>query len=126
MLYNADSQSLTPGSALSLPDSQLNSPSGDIALFETTGLTLAPGQYLVSFVSDVSITEAGTMAAALALNGSPLVYGSSAISSTGPDSQRLMLSAIVEPTAFAVLNVLNSSDNVNSYENSTLTVVKLA
>ena len=104
----------------------VNSPAGTIALSGTDGLTLAPGQYLVTFVSDASITESGSIGAALALNGAALPYGTAALAATGPDADRIAITAIVSPTASSTLTVINSTANAISYENSTLTAVRLA
>jgi len=126
MLYSDDLQTVPAGGTLTLPLSALNSPTGSIALSGSDGLSLAPGQYLLTFVSDATITEAGSIGAALALDGTALPYAQAALSSTGPDGDRIALSAIVSPTAASTLTVINNADNALSYENSTLTAVKLA
>lgn len=126
MLYAAPVQTVASGETLTLGTSQINSTDGSIAVSGTDGLSLAPGQYLVTFVSDASITEAGTIGAALALDGSALPYATAALASTGADGDRIVLSAIVNVTDTGVLTVLNNSGSTNSYENSTLTATKLA
>jgi len=126
MLYAPEAQTVATGDALTFTDNAVNSPDGSIALAGSTGLTLEPGQYLVSFVSDASSTEAGTIGAALALDGSALPYAGSALATTGPDGDRIALSAIVSPTAASTLNVINNTGNDNTYENSSLTAVRLA
>lgn len=126
MLYAPAAQTIATGSPLTFTDTVVNSPTGDIAAEGSTGLTLAPGQYLVSFVTDASITDAGTIGAALALDGAALPYGEAALATTGPDGDRIAITAIVSPDAASTLAVLNNSGNDNTYENSTLTVVRLA
>lgn len=126
MLYAEDLQTIAAGAALSFTGSAINSPSGAITSTAANSLTLAPGQYLVTFVSDASITESGSIGAALALNGAALPYGTAALTATGPDADRIAISAIVSPTASSTLTVINSTGNELSYENSTLTAVRLA
>ena len=126
MLYAEDLQTIAAGAALSFTGSAINSPSGAITSTAANSLTLAPGQYLVSFVSDASVTEAGTVGAALALNGAALPYGTAALTASGPDADRIAITAIVSPTATSLLTVINNSANAVSYENSTLTAVRLA
>lgn len=126
MLYAPASQTVAAGETLAFTANVLNSPTAAIALSGTDGLSLAPGQYLVSFVSDASITDAGTIGAALALDGVSLPYATAALSSTGPDADRIAISAIVAPTDTSVLTVINSSGNAVAYENSTLSVVRLS
>lgn len=126
MLYAEDLQTIAAGSPLSFTGSAVNSPTGAITSTAANTLTLAPGQYLVSFVSDASITEAGTVGAALALNGAALSYGTSALTASGPDADRIAITAIVSPTASSTLTVINNSGSTIGYENSTLTVVRLA
>ena len=126
MLYAAPAQTVASGDTLTLGSSQIISPTAAIALSGTDGLTLAPGQYLVSFVSDASVTAAGTMGAALALDGVALPYATAALATTGTDVDRVALSAILNLTDSGTLTVLNNTGSENSYENSTLTAVKLA
>ena len=117
---------MASGGTLSLPVTQLNSPNGSIATAGTTGLRLQPGQYLVTFVSDASVTDAGSIGAALALDGSALPYATAALASTGADGDRIVITAIVSPAAASTLTVLNNSGNPVAYENSTLSAVRLA
>ena len=126
MLYAEDLQTVATGSALSFTGSDISSPTGAIAITGTDELLLSPGRYLVSFVSDASITEAGTIGAALALNGTTLPYAQAALSATGADADRIAISAIVSPTQTSPLTVLNNAAGSISYENSTLTAVRLA
>ena len=92
----------------------------------TTGVTLTAGQYLVTFVSDASVTAAGTVGAALALDGPALTYAETAQTLTAAGSDRIALTAIVTPTAGQILTVRNNTGNSVTYSNSTLTIVKLA
>lgn len=126
MLYQSAAQSVTAGDALTLGTNQINS-TGDIAASGTTGVTLAPGQYLVTFAADASVTGDGTIGAALALGGTALDYAASSRAQTADsDTERIALTAIVAPTALQALTVINNTTTANSYTNATLTVVKLA
>ncbi len=125
MLYNAAAQTVASGSALALPTNVINS-TGDITASGTTGVTLAAGQYLVTFASDASVADAGTLGAALALDGTALPYAVTAETQSAAGGNRITLTAIVSPTAAQSLTVLNNSGTSNTYANSTLTVVKLA
>ena len=126
MLYEAAPQTVAAGGTLTLAENQLNSPNDAIALSGTTGLSLIPGQYLVSFASDASVTAEGTIGAALALDGVAVPYGETALVATAGEGDRITLTTIVAPTAESTLTVINSTASENSYENSTLTVVRLA
>ncbi len=126
MLYQPAAQSVTAGDALALGTNQINS-TGDIAASGTTGVTLAPGQYLVTFAADASMTGDGTIGAALALGGTALDYAASSRAQTADaGTERIALTAIVAPTASQTLTVINNTTSANSYTNATLTVVKLA
>jgi len=126
MLYAAPVQTVASGETLTLGTSQINSTDGSITASGTDGLTLTAGQYLVNFVSDASIAEAGSIGAALALDGTALPYATAALASTAADGDRIVLSAIVNVTGTGTLTVLNNTGSTNSFENSTLTVTKLA
>ena len=126
MLYAEDSQIVPSGTALSFTGSQINSPTGSITADGTTGLSLDAGQYLVNFASDVNVTEAGDGGAALALDGTALPYATSDIFTSDTEGGRTALTAIVTLSEEAILTVINNATNTNTYENATLTVVKLA
>ena len=125
MLYNAAQQSVATGSPLTLGTNVINS-AGSIAASGTTGVTLTAGQYLVTFAADAAVTDAGTVGAALALDGTALSYAASTKTLTAAGGDRIALTAIVVPTASSTLTVLNSTGSTDTYQNSTLTVVKLA
>lgn len=125
MLYNTDAQTIAAGGTLSLPANSINS-TGSITASGTTGVTLAPGQYLVTFVSDANVAAAGTLGAALELGGAALPYAVTAETQDAAGADRITLTAIVTPTTAQPLTVINSSGSSNTYTNSTLTVVKLA
>lgn len=125
MLYNTDAQTIAAGGTLSLPANSINS-TGSITASGTTGVTLAPGQYLVTFVSDANVAAAGTLGAALELGGAALPYAVTAETQDAAGADRMTLTAIVTPTTAQPLTVINSSGSSNTYTNSTLTVVKLA
>ncbi len=125
MLYNTDAQTIAAGGTLSLPANSINS-IGSITASGTTGVTLAPGQYLVTFVSDANVAAAGTLGAALELGGAALPYAVTAETQDAAGADRITLTAIVTPTTAQPLTVINSSGSSNTYTNSTLTVVKLA
>ena len=125
MLYNPDAQTVAAGGTLSLPANSINS-TGSITASGTTGVTLAPGQYLVTFVSDANVAAAGTLGAALELGGAALPYAVTAETQDAAGADRITLTAIVTPTTAQPLTVINSSGSPNTYTNSTLTIVKLA
>lgn len=125
MLYNTDAQTIAAGGTLSLPANSINS-IGSITASGTTGVTLAPGQYLVTFVSDANVAAAGALGAALELGGAALPYAVTAETQDAAGADRITLTAIVTPTTAQPLTVINSSGSSNTYTNSTLTVVKLA
>ena len=125
MLYNTDAQAIAAGGTLSLPANSINS-TGSITAPGTPGGTLAPGPYLVTFVSDATGAAAGTLGAALELGGAALPYAVTAETQDAAGADRITLTAIVTPTTAQPLTVINSSGSSNTYTNSTLTVVKLA
>ena len=125
MLYNSDAQTVAAGGTLTLPANSINS-TGSITASGTTGVTLAPGQYLVTFVSDANVAAAGTLGAALELGGAALPYAVTAETQDAAGADRITLTAIVTPTTAQPLTVINSSGSSNTYTNSTLTIVKLA
>ena len=125
MLYNTDAQTVAAGGTLSLPANSINS-TGSITASGTTGVTLAAGQYLVTFVSDANVAAAGTLGAALELGGAALPYAVTAETQDAAGADRITLTAIVTPTTAQPLTVINSSGSSNTYTNSTLTIVKLA
>ena len=125
MLYNTDAQTIAAGGTLSLPANSINS-TGSITASGTTGVTLAPGQYLVTFVSDANVAAAGTLGAALELGGAALPYAVTAETQDAAGADRITLTAIVTLTTAQPLTVINSSGSSNTYTNSTLTIVKLA
>ncbi len=125
MLYSAASQAVDNAAAIPLGTNVINS-TGDITASGTTGVTLTPGQYLVTFDSDASVTTSGTVGAALALNGSAVPSAVTSITADANDPQRLSLSAIVSSTGTETLTVLNNAGNSVNYANSTMTVTKLA
>ena len=55
-----------------------------------------------------------------------LPYAASSITGADAEDERIALTAILDLAADAVLTVVNNTTDANSYENSTLTVVKLA
>lgn len=125
MLYNTDAQTVAVGGTLTLPANSINS-TGSITASGTTGVTLAAGQYLVTFVSDANVAAAGTLGAALELGGAALPYAVTAETQDAAGADRITLTAIVTPTTAQPLTVINSSGSSNTYTNSTLTIVKLA
>lgn len=126
MLYAEDAQIVPSATALSFTGSQINSPDGSITASGTEGLTLTSGQYLVNFASDVNISAAGEAGAALALDGTVLPYAASSIPTSDTEGGRIALTAVLDLADTAVLTVVNNTTDSNTYENSTLTVVKLA
>lgn len=126
LLYTEASQTVANGGTLALGTSVINSGTGAIAASGTTGVTLAPGQYLVGFVSDAGTNAAGAVGAALALNGTPLGYTGSAVTTAAEGERRIALTTVLTLTARSTLSVLNNAGAENLYENSSLTVVRLA
>lgn len=126
MLYNTAAQEVQAGAALNFAANQINSASGSITLSGTTGLSLTAGQYLVVFETDALVENAGTIAVALALDGSALPYAASSLAKTGSNSnERIGLAAILDLAGTQTLTVQNTSTDANTYTNSTLNVVKL-
>ena len=125
LLSNSAAQAVAAGDALALPTNQINS-TGDIAAAGTNGLTLQPGQYLVSFGADSADTAAGDLGAALALDGTALTDARSAVPTTAADSTRIALNTVLTLTAPSTLTVINDTGNALTYTNASLTAVKLA
>ena len=125
MLYTTAEQTVAAGDNLSFANSLINS-GGDIRPSGTDGVILAAGQYLVNFKSDAVNAAVGSIGASLALDGTALPYAETLVASPAAETQTIMLTAIVDAAAGQTLTVLNSSVDENNYENSTLTIVKLA
>ena len=125
MLYNTALQTVASGSPLALNANLINS-TGSITASGTTGVTLAAGQYLVTFATDAGVTDAGTLGASLALDGTALPYAETTKTLTAAGVDRIALTSIIAPTASSTLTVLNTTGSTDTYQNSTLTVVKLA
>ena len=124
LLYNDAAQTVAAGGTLTLPTNQINT-TGAVTPSGTDGVTLESGQYLVSFVSDASDTAAGTIGAALAVNGTPLTYTSTAVETAGADERRITTTTILDLADTSTLTVQNDTPNAVTYDNSQLTVVKL-
>ena len=125
MLYNCYPTAIINGSPVALGSNVIHS-GGNITASGTTGVTLAPGEYLVNFAADTTACGSGNTGAALALGGSALQYAKTSVSQTGSGRVRVVLTAILSPTTSQTLTVLNNTGNSVTYSNSTLTVVKLA
>lgn len=126
LLYTEASQTVASGGTLTLGTSTVNSFSGNIALSGTTGVTLAAGQYLVTFVTDASTNAAGPVGAALALDGTALTYTEANVTTAAEGERRIVLNTILTLSAGSTLTVVNNTGAENIYENSSLTVVRLA
>lgn len=126
LFYAEASQTVANGSTLALGTSVINSGTGTIAASGTTGVTLAPGQYLVAFVSDAGTNAAGAVGAVLTLNGTPLSYTASSVTIAAEGERRIALTTVLTLTARSTLSVQNNTGGENLYENSSLTVVRLA
>lgn len=124
LLYETATQAIDNNNSIPLPNNVINS-TGAITASGTTGVTLTPGQYLVSFETDASRENAGVVGAALALNGTALPYAATNLDVADGTEQRLSVSAIVNAVGSDVLTVVNNSGSTNTYENSNLTVTKL-
>ena len=125
MRYTAGVQTVAARAAVTLATSVINS-DGEITASGTTGLTLQPGQYLITFLSDAMATGSGNLGAVLALNGAPLAYTASLLSMGGNQDARLSLQTILNATAAGTVTVVNNTTNAVLYENAVLTAVKLA
>lgn len=125
MFYAPASQTVAANAPLAWTASSVNS-SGSITPVGTTGVTLAPGQYLVSFVSDASADNNNRIDTALALDGTALAYAETAATNQANTVDRLALTAIVSPATAQTLTVINRSANDVTHTNSTLNIVKLA
>ena len=125
VLYAAAPQTAANGGTVTLGTNVINS-TGDITASGTDGVTLTPGQYLVTFVSDTSNAAAGNLGASLALNGTALPDAVSSRATDAAGAERTTLSTIVNLADTGTLTVLNGTGNDVTYANSTLTVTKLA
>lgn len=124
--YNVSPVTVAAGGTLPLPAVEINSPEGSISADGTTGLTLEPGQYLVTFVTDATVTSAGNAGAALALDGTIVPSAQTQVPQTPSASERITLNTILTLDETQTLTVENNNTNSNTYTNSTLTVTKLA
>lgn len=125
MFYAPASQTVAANAPLAWTASSVNS-SGSITPVGTTGVTLAPGQYLVSFVGDASADNNNRIDTALALDGTALAYAETASTNQANTVDRLALTAIVSSATAQTLTVINRSADEVTHTNSTLNIVKLA
>ena len=125
MFYAPASQTVAAAAPLAWTASSVNS-SGSITPVGTTGVTLAPGQYLVSFVGDASADNNNRIDTSLALDGTALAYAETASTNQANTVDRLALTAIVSPATAQTLTVINRSADEVTHTNSTLNIVKLA
>lgn len=125
LLYAPAAQTVADGGTVALGTNVINS-TGDIAPSGTDGVTLSPGEYLVTFSSDTSNAAAGNLGAAIALNGTALPEAVSSVTTDAAGQDRTSLSTIVTITEPGTVSVLNNTGNDVTYANSTLTVTKLA
>ena len=125
MLYNTVVQEVVADGIINFEFNRINS-AGDISLFGTGGLSLAAGQYLVTFSSDALLTAAGTIGAAFVLSGTEQSYGLISIDTAAAADERISTTVILDLATAQTLNIINSSTNAVAYSNSVLTVVKLA
>lgn len=125
VLYAAEAQTVADGATVPLATNVINS-TGDITASGTDGVTLTPGQYLVSFTADASDAAAGDIGAALALDGAALPYASSSVTTSGADERLVTLNSVVNVPAAGTLTVLNNTGNTLTYTDSNLSVTKLS
>ena len=123
--YQAGTQTVPAGAALSLAVSQVHS-TGSITAAEPGGLTLAAGQYLADFVADAASETGGNLGAVFALNGAALSYAAALFSPGANASGRVVLHTVLDLSDTGTLTVLNNSAGPVLYSNPVLTVVKLA
>lgn len=123
MRYNILTQIIEAGDTIPLPAIQVNS-AGDITASGNDGLTLAEGQYLVTFSTDALLVGAGILGAVLALDGTPVAYTATNLATSS--DVKLSVTVILVVAEEQTLTVQNNTDGTISYDNSVLTVVKLA
>lgn len=124
MRYQAGTQTVGAGGVLSMSTSVIHSV-GAISASGASGLTLTPGQYLLGFTADAALADTGELGAVLALNGVPLAYTASLLTSSASHTVSIALSSILNLNAAGTVTVRNNADDAN-YTNPVLTVVKLA
>ena len=125
MRYNVPSQSVAAGEIITLLATQINS-TGDIIASGTGGLTLAAGQYLVSFSTDALAADDSPVGAALFLDGTELIYGAMQGTSEETGGERLATTVILTLANGGTVTAQNNTEITISYANSVLTAVKLA
>ena len=128
MLYNDAQQTVTSGSTVPFANRSINpAVGGNITVSGTDGVTLAAGQYLVTFVSDAGVAAADeAITAALQLDSTPITYAETNLERGGAAVERIALSAIVTSTGGQTLTVVNNGADDNTHENTVLTVVQLS
>ena len=127
LTYN-DSQTVTAGSPVIFADRTFNPGTGSsISASGTTGVTLEAGKYLVTFVSDAGVTGAGSIAATLQLDGTPVSNAvETSLAQSGAATERITLNAIVTSTGGQTLTVVNNGSDENTHANTALTLVQLS
>ena len=128
MLYNEAQQTVTNGATVPFANRSINPAlGGSITVSGTDGVTLAAGQYLVTFVSDAGVAAADdAITVALQLDGTPIAYTKTNLEQGGANVERITLNAIVTSTGGQTLTVVNNGADENTHENSILTLVKLS
>jgi hypothetical protein len=125
MRYQTGEQTAAPGAALLLETSQIRS-AGEIRAEGSQGLSLGPGEYLLSFTADAELADAGTLGAVLALNGAPLPYTACAIPTELGGKVRVKLETVLALSATGVVTAVNHTENELLFRNPVLVAVKLA
>ncbi len=125
MRYQAGTQTVAAGETVSLSTGVIHS-DGDIGDAGPTGLTLAPGQYLLGFTTDAGVDAAGELGAVFVLNGAPLAYTASRLVTSAAFAMRIALSAVLDLSAAGTVAVRNNTGGAVNYTDPVLTVVKLA
>ena len=128
MLYNDAQQNVASNNNVTFANRSINPASGgSITASGTDGVTLAAGQYLVTFSSDAGVSAPDdAITAALQLDSTPIDYAETNLERNAAAVERIVLNAIVTSTGGQTLTVENNGADENTHENTVLTVVKLS
>ena len=124
MVENVTAQTIAPNGSINLPT--ITSQTGDeITQTSPAEVTLAAGTYFILFQTEVSNNATVDMGATLLLNDTAVAGGGIYISGSTEDSQ-VSIQHIATVADGTTLSLQNASTVNAEYENSTLSVIKLA
>ena len=124
MVENVTAQTIAPNGSINLPT--ITSQTGDdITQTSPAEVTLAAGTYFILFQTEVSNNATVDMGATLLLNDTAVAGGGIYISGSTEDSQ-VSIQRIATVADGTTLSLQNASTVNAEYENSTLSVIKLA